>query len=87
MNRIGFFKKMGKLIKYNMAYNLQNGDNIPQCENYMIIRSFIFLIAIVLFVVWGYFYFILSGKGLVHFLLLLSNISLLVGILYQKRLS
>lgn len=53
----------------------------------MIIRGLLFLIAIIFFIVWGYVYFILGLKGLIHFLLLLSNMSLLIGILYQKRLS
>jgi len=53
----------------------------------MLIRSLLFLIAFIFFIVWGYVYFVLGSKGLIHILLILSNMSLLVGILYRKRLS
>ncbi len=51
------------------------------------IRSIMFLIALLFFIAWSYVYFVLGIKGLIHFLLLMSNISLLIGVLYRKRLS
>lgn len=50
-------------------------------------KKTLYILTLVLFMAWAYTYFILGLQGLVHFLLLISNISLMIAILYSKRLS
>lgn len=50
-------------------------------------KKTLYILTLALFMAWGYTYFIMGLQGLVHFLLLISNISLMVAILYSKRLS
>ncbi len=50
-------------------------------------KKTLYLLTCILFSAWAYTYFIIGLQGLVHFLLIISNISLMVAILYSKRLS
>ncbi len=50
-------------------------------------KKTLYILTIILFLAWAYTFFILGLQGLVHFLLLISNISLMVAVLYSKRLS
>lgn len=50
-------------------------------------KKTLYILTLVLFSAWVYTYFIIGLQGLVHFLLLISNISLMVAVLYSKRLS
>ncbi len=50
-------------------------------------KKTLYILTLMLFSAWIYTYFVLSMQGLVHFLLLISNVSLMIAILYSKRLS
>lgn len=50
-------------------------------------KKTLYILSFIIFSAWVYNYFVLGLQGLVHFLLLISNISLMVAVLYTKRLS